>query len=151
MKVRVTEPRRAMRELRRDEPLADHAPGAELGLVAHRLRLFEPRRTKQPSRSSQAIDSARAASQPAVTSDCTSGSPSAQRTETDFGTENVRSNPGTRRAWDLSSAAVRRQAGSRRETGEDGAQVVALDVAVEAEQRRHRYRPNVPGASPAPV
>lgn len=59
--------------------------------------LFVPRLTKHASRSNHSSASASAASQASTTACWTSGSPSAYRTDTDLGTENVRSNPGTRR------------------------------------------------------
>ena len=98
VQLRITGPARAMPELGRHEPQPRQPtcpPRRRVGDPA--CRLFVPRRTKQASRSNQPNVWPTAASPAATTSCRTSGSPKAYTTDTDLGTENVKSNPGTRR------------------------------------------------------
>ena len=93
VQVRVAGAAGAVPERGGDEPVAGQAAGAEVDRGASaRARLFDPRRTKQPSRSSQ--PSVSTAVVAATTTDSTSGSPNPYRTDTDFGAAKVRSKPG---------------------------------------------------------
>ena len=88
----------AVTEPGRNEPDAGQATGTRTRSngAAWLARLFDPRRTKQASRSSHATASSTAWSRASTIWPRTNGSANAYITDTDFGAENVRSNPGTR-------------------------------------------------------